>query len=316
MSNVPVLTYTNIADGVFVADVALDSSISNLWNVALNGTGPNGERVAPKYLIADNSGNKTIAFVTLQGFTYSVSPFSRKNFTLSDKMTTLGVQTSGGILVLTVSNIPLGIPDDINQYAVPTNSSGSTPGMRGFNPVDKSPTLVLTNSNLTANNNTVSNFANARGFDAHLTGKYYFEFSFNVAAHALTGFANAAYPIGTGNEIDLSTNAIAYNPAAGQMVANGAGLGPALAVPITANGKFAVDFGAKLLWVAQQGQTLWNGGNGDPGTGANGISIATILASGSLFIATTLQTIGDTVTINTGGLTFNDGVPSGFAPGW
>lgn len=314
MRQISVLSYRFISDQVFTANVSLDGSISNTWTVQLNGTGPNGEYVRAKYLIADNSGNKGVAYVTLQNLTYTVAPFTRKNFTLPENIGAVGFIIASGMLGVTLSNVPVGVPDEVNQYAIQSGTAPA-PKAHGFNSADKGADLVVSNSNLTVTQN-VGIYEGIRSIDAYSAGKFYVEFVWiNHANGSSFGVANSTYPT-TGNQIWDTVN--------------GAGIGGGLAQDILYNnasiatispqvplyGKMAIDFTLKKIWMAAQGQSLWNNNNGDPSAGTNGADITALMATGPLYLAASFNIVGQGITINTGGQPFNDIVPVGFTAGW
>jgi hypothetical protein len=317
MASVPVLNYVNPVAGIFEAKVILDGSVSNTWSVNINGTGPNGEPVDAKWLIVDNSGNKGIPTVNFGPFTYTVAPYTRKKFALLDHQANLQLTVTTGQVFLTFSNIDLGIPDEINQYAVQNTGSVTPPNMNGFSPARHGADVVLTNSNFTATQGPAGTpWENAFSLDSKTAGKWYIEFTYaTVGGYLIWGFGVAAEGLTT--PLGSSLNSGGVEAAGTGWYINSVNLGainPGMGT--TGNGKMAIDFTSKKVWTALQGQILWNNANGDPATNSNGFDISGPIALGPLFFGFSLFNPGSTCTVNTGASPFNDAVPTGFSPGW
>jgi hypothetical protein len=317
MATIPVIKYINPVAGVFEGKVSLDGSISNQWNVSINGTGPNGEPVDAKYVIVDNSGNKGITNVNFGPFAYTVAPYTRKKFALLDHQSNIGFTVTVGTITLTFSNVDLGIPDEVNQYAVQDTGSITPPNMNGFSPVRHGADVVLSGSNFTATQTLDLPWENAFSIDSKTTGKWYIEFAYTNGSggYLIWGFGVAGEGLTT--PIGGSLNSDGVEAAGTTWVINNVGSGtinPGMGT--VGNGKMAIDFSAKKVWSALQGQILWNNANGDPATNTNGFDISALIAVGPLFFGFSLYNSGSTVTVNTGASPFNDAVPTGFSPGW
>ncbi len=188
----------------------------------------------------------------------------------------------------------------------------------GFDSAHKGTDIALSNGNKTETlGGAGGSYQNVNSLSSHSTGKYYFEFSYVAVNNPEIGFATAANSVSVA--ITQSVDAVGLGDmGATSLVQYNSGTLGHVTPLISANGKVAIDFFNGRVWFAAQGSgaSNWNNNNGNPATNTNGFDISTLMARGALYIAAAGFATGDTITINTGSMGFNDSVPSGFTPGW
>ena len=191
-----------------------------------------------------------------------------------------------------------------------------------FNPSDKSASITLTNTNHTA---TTSGSGYARAADRQLSGKYYFEFTWNatplitstvgVATGAATGAQSpsaAGNPfcigIGSGGGGTIYQNGVTLASGVGT-IASGTVMGVAVDLSFSA----ATPMGA--VWIRVGAAGNWNGSAlANPVTGAGGFPL---WGRGiPVYPHTWLGQNGNQVTGNFGDSAFTGAVPSGFTSGF
>jgi hypothetical protein len=191
-----------------------------------------------------------------------------------------------------------------------------TPAVIGtnWNPGDKSSSITLSNSNLTATG--TAGFAGVRAVSGHSSGKYYFELTVTTWANASTAVGIALSTANLGNfPIGSVGSAIVYN--SGIVWVNNVNMGnsPMGNFPNGSIIGIAADFTASLIWFRVAPAGNWNGSaTANPATGTGGISIASI--SGTLYPLFAPNAAGDAATANFGMSAFSGAVPSGFTAGW
>jgi hypothetical protein len=194
------------------------------------------------------------------------------------------------------------------------------PGATAWNASDKTATITLSNSNLTAQCNTATAEPQARSVAVRANGQVYVEFTVtartnaagtdyaigiaSVAEHALTSYLGqdvksvGFYPQGATSKIYTgasATNFTTFPFAVGDV------------------GALAIDFTGKL-WARNVTQNSgWNNdviANQNPATGTGGYSWT---PSGSPFaICCNLEVLNDQITINTGGSSYVGTPPAGY----
>lgn len=102
-----------------------DSSIDTVWKVQANGTDSNGSPVRALYAIVDNLENNASCRVTFGPQSYLIAPYTRRTFALPDLTIEVGILTIIGIVILTLTEANMFIPDEVNQQAA---SSGIVAG--------------------------------------------------------------------------------------------------------------------------------------------------------------------------------------------
>jgi hypothetical protein len=180
-----------------------------------------------------------------------------------------------------------------------------------WNPADKSASVNLTNSNLTATA-TVAN-TGARGVKGLATGKIYFEATLvnQTSVATAIGVALGTATLGLTN----TTTAILRQGAA--VWVNNASMGTVGGGSLV-NGTIAciaVDIGAGLIWFRRGAAGTWNpGGTGDPAAGTSGLALTGM--TGTLYPNCTMAGSTDAWTANFGASAFAGAVPAGFTSGW
>jgi hypothetical protein len=183
--------------------------------------------------------------------------------------------------------------------------------------------LTLSNSNLTLTGTATGWYDDTANIGL-TSGKGYFEVTANTLAHgAAIGIANSTEAltaeigsdtngIALVNNITAGTKGIYYNGAYVKTSATGFAQGSTVGV--------AVDMTNKLIWFYNPTTGKWNEdviANQNPATGTGGISIATIMTSGSntvdVYPAAGVDASGESLTLNGGASTFVNAIPSGFS---
>lgn len=191
-----------------------------------------------------------------------------------------------------------------------------------FNPSDKSASITLSNANLTA---VTSSSGYARAIDRQLSGKYYFEFTWNVAplinstVGVATGAATGAgSPTAAGNPfcIGLSstgTGSIWQNGA--QLVSNLGTIASGTVMGLALDLSFASPNLMGAAWWRVGAAGNWNGNaSNSPVSGVGGIPL---WGPGiPVYPHTWLAQNGNQVTANFGDSAFTGAVPSGYTSGF
>jgi Collagen triple helix repeat (20 copies) len=171
--------------------------------------------------------------------------------------------------------------------------------------------VALSGGNLVAT--VIGGGGGVRTFDAHNSGKYYFEITYTTVN---TNSLSCGIGLASTNLTALGAGAANVARTTGLIIVNGVGSGSSIGVitPGSVVG-IAVDLTAQLIWFRLGASGNWNGsGTANPATGAGGVSISAI-SSGLLYPLMTGAS-GDAVTANFGASAFSGAVPLGFANGW
>lgn len=226
-------------------------------------------------------------------------------------------QLAAGIVIPPMSVVILGSP----AIAIPP------PSVITWNPGDKSASITLSNTNLTAANGAVDQ--GVRSNVGYSTGKRCWEITADtITASWQAGLSSVAYALTDTNGLGGTANGIAFSPNSGSgqafftngtLIKSGAGS--------SANGDTiteCADFDAELLWVQSAvmrgaGNT-WNDdilANQNPATGVGGIPFSTIACPCYITYGELSETTGQ-ATLNAKG-PFTVLLPTGFqaaqAPG-
>jgi hypothetical protein len=203
-------------------------------------------------------------------------------------------------------------------YPPPTGFVGLDSANTTWNPSDKSANCTLTGSNLIATGAAAgTNWT--RAVDKQITGKFYWECTYNTNAGAGTG-AGAAAPwasLVSGFSITPTSLGSFGLIHTGALYVDGSSTG--LGFGSIANGTvvcFAVDCAARLVWVRVGAAGNWNTvAANNPATGVGGVAIS--LGAGiPLYPAAVLTGSAEQITANFGDTAFSGTVPSGFTAGW
>lgn len=142
-----------------------------------------------------------------------------------------------------------------------------------WNPADKSATITLTNSNLTATGTAVA--GGVRGTTSQSTGKIYWEVTVGSVAPGSTsriGVGNASQGL-TAN-LGSTTTGTGYL-STGLVNANGGTSGTAATYTAGDVLGFAYNIGTNKIWIAKNGGLWNNSGTADPVAGTGGFATAT-----------------------------------------
>lgn len=187
-----------------------------------------------------------------------------------------------------------------------------------WNPSDKTANCTLTGGNLIATS-AAAGTNGARAVDKQITGKFYWEYTYNVNAGASTGsgcmapwaiitqgFTTGSTAIGTFGLTHVGTVYVDGSPTLG-------GFGT------IANGTvvcIAVDADARLVWFRLGAAGNWNTvASSNPAAGVGGVAIS--LGRGvPLFPACVLAGNAEQITANFGDSAFVGAVPAGFTAGF
>lgn len=296
--------------------------------------------------VTDSSVSDTVVNLTWTAPATGTTPFSYLvQYSLAGQNNWINGPTVA-ILAAQVTGLTASTSYDFRVFA--SNSAGSSAASTIFtvstvatatgvtwNPTGASPTVVLSNANLTATAN--GGTATAYSLDQNCfstTSKSAGNASFEVTLTQLTqnttiGLSNALYVAGQGGNLGGDANATGYYPSTGVgsqapqsiFVANAASLTPpgtSTADVAGATFTFCVNFDLGLWWVtspamrATYGATAWNdSATANPATGVGGIPIG---VSGPLFIAFGTAEQGAIAVLNGGSSAFSVTVPSIFPP--
>jgi hypothetical protein len=204
-----------------------------------------------------------------------------------------------------------------NLAALAAGGGGGGGGGVTWNTADKTGTITLSGSNLTATLNS-SSIGVVRGSTSHTSGKYYFEATVGTASSTpfwQIGLATATksltptYLGDDTNGLGFSASGADYYNAGNQSSWVSAAPGDVICL--------AVDFTNAKVWARLNGGNWLNDviGNQNPATNTGGITGLTgwgTFMAGPLFPAWSGNTSGDAATANFGGTSYAQTPPSGF----
>jgi hypothetical protein len=180
-----------------------------------------------------------------------------------------------------------------------------------WNPSDISSNTVLADSNHSATNTTTGGNSGARATTSHNTGKWYLEFSNNVASgfHSRRGFATAAQDL-----TDYSTAHMFGVTEGGGGDSAGSSISAVEGVTV----QIAIDIDAGKYWFKKVGDSGWVGSAGSPvSVGTSGCDYTSIIAAATAIYPAfvTFANSGHlgATTINLGDRTFEETPPAGYA---
>jgi hypothetical protein len=185
--------------------------------------------------------------------------------------------------------------------------------VHGWNPADKSASVVLTNSFRTATGPANWDGHGVRSITSRNTGKRMVEIS--TSSYTYVGISRAGFTYVWPSSGSFSGAIVSYPDDAFYTSISGSNVlmfdgSPQRTEPGVLT--MAFDFDANLMWIAF-GTGDWNqSGTANPATGTGGISIASIEGSGGFFVYCGLGLNGE-ATINTGESAFTKTLPSGFS---
>jgi hypothetical protein len=176
-----------------------------------------------------------------------------------------------------------------------------------FNPSDKTSSVTLSGGNLIAN--SISTSQGVRAIDWQITGKFYFEYTYDSGASPLFGLSSRS------TNVDFSGGSQCYVRNSGLIFVNEISTGISLGSIATTNIVcIAVDLSARLVWFRKQAAGLWNNNaSANPATGVGGIAITLGLG---IPAAPHVGLPVAQVTANFGDTAFSGAVPSGFTAGF
>lgn len=189
-----------------------------------------------------------------------------------------------------------------------------------WNPSDKGAGITLSGLNLIATNNNNA-ISGVRAIGSQVTGKIYWEVTFNVVTYSFNG-------CGIINGVISVNQTPQAAPAGTPMVAvqtNGQITGGVISGPnlgVISGGTvvcFAVDCGGQMFWVRSGAAGNWNAsGTANPATGAGGVSMTSVNLGGGVAVYPwcELGNTNDRMTANFGDSAFAGVVPAGFTAGF
>jgi len=188
-----------------------------------------------------------------------------------------------------------------------------------WNPSDKSANCTLTGSNLIATGAAAgTNWT--RAVDKQVTGKFYWECTYNTNASAGTGAGGASPSVNLLNGFTAGTPSLGSFGLVHTGILYVDGVGTGLAFGSIANGTvvcFAVDCAARLVWARLGAAGNWNTvAANNPATGVGGIAINNLGVGIPLYPAAVLTGTSEQITANFGNTAFTGTVPSGFTSGF
>lgn len=184
-----------------------------------------------------------------------------------------------------------------------------------WNPSDTDSHITMSGGNLIATGITgISAWKSCRSTTSKSSGKFYFEVAVHqVSARISVGIANATAALT--NYAGIDTNGVSAFQDLGIFYNGSNALSGSWLTASSVVIGVAVDFTNKLFWIKANLQgtpTNWNltaSATPNPATGTSGFSYG---STGAMFAAVSLQTVGDTATVNFGASTYVGTVPSGF----
>jgi hypothetical protein len=233
---------------------------------------------------------------------------------------------NGGFNVQTGS--PPSTPTTPSPTIAPTTPAPTPSNAVTWNPKDKSASIVLSNSNLTAlsvggntNNRLQQSVRSTVGYSS---GLYYFEFTVNVWTNdTALGISTLAYNLAPVDGLGGDPTGAAFR---GATVINPQGIfvgdpyTGTYGSGIDANGDVicvAVNINTSEIWFASpvmraEGLAWNNSASANPATGVGGTNFA-VIGSGPYFVTYNDDLGGSQVTVNFGGSIFSQTMPSGFS---
>lgn len=190
-----------------------------------------------------------------------------------------------------------------------------------FNPSDKTANVALSNGDLTATLTGSGSTQAVRGIHRHVTGKFYFEATYNtVVGGTAFGICKAGLTLTTlGSSGFAQTQGIAVLNTIGQIFVDGtqrAGTGAIASGTVCG---CAFDLGTGMIWFRIGAAGNWNfSATANPAAGLGGFDLRNFLTG---FVAvypvvSSLSPQGTVVTANYGDSAFAGTVPSGFTSGF
>ena len=188
-----------------------------------------------------------------------------------------------------------------------------------WNPSDKSAGITLSGGNLIATN-TNNNICGVRAVDRQITGKFYWEVTYNTVTYNgdAAGVINAAFALAT-----IPITAPLGSPVIGLQqngAMTGGVTGPSFgAIAAGSVVCFALDAASGLFWARVGAAGNWNASaTANPATGAGAVSILSLGLGGGIPIYPwcEVSNTNDVMTANFGDSAFSGAVPSGFTSGF
>ena len=181
---------------------------------------------------------------------------------------------------------------------------------------DKGASITLTGSNLIA---TSSSAGSVRAADRQASGKFYWEYTYNIttANSSGAGVANA-FPSMATTSMQTQVGACIL-VRLGLVYVDGVNVS-GISFGTIANGTVvcvAVDCTARLIWFRLGAAGNWNASaSANPATGAGGVTITNFGIGLPVYPAASMAANGDQTTANFGNSAFTGSAPSGFTAGF
>ena len=202
------------------------------------------------------------------------------------------------------------IADAAPDATVTGASAGST-----WNPSDKDSSVTLSGGNLIATGDSSASYGAVRGTKSITAGKAYLEltFTYSIKNYAYFGVATGSRSLSASGGLNAATSNVA---AGGQIEVNGAHQGFLDGFANFASGDVlcvALDLTNQRIWFRRNAGTWNDSGTADPATNTGGFDVSGIFTSVTVFPWAQFANVGPvSATLNAGGSSFAQTVPSGF----
>lgn len=178
-----------------------------------------------------------------------------------------------------------------------------------WNPSDKSASITLSGSNLTATLVVgASDWESVRASKSRSGVKRYFEITIGTGPFMEVGVGNGSMSLAS--YLSDTSNGIGYRGDSGEIRINDVVLATAQTYTSGDTLRAAIDDVNDRAWFSKVGQN-WNGsGTANPATNTGGVDISAI--TGALFPALAMFANGHSATVNFGDTPFAGTIPAGF----
>lgn len=335
------ITYAATADCISVAALAVTGCDGSVWDAhspAIQSNTAGGTWTPSATVTTAQAHDLMLALTGLtnnpsmtsvpSGYTFLTSNTSNAGITygpLAVSVQSRNTTQSGATVAWSSSLADMAGANAGGEYIVDALTADAPNPYTAWNPSDKNTGVTLSNSNLTATNNNNVQVQGVRAVDGQLTGKFYWECTYNTTANVTdaVGVCRGSTALNTQMNSSSGTGAssgyVAVAPyTSGQIYYNGTTFGQIGSIVAGSVVGIALDLTNHLIWFRLGAAGNWNGsGTANPATGVGGISIPDI--SVGVFPAYPLAQVastGDAITANFGGSVFTGTVPSGFTSGF
>lgn len=327
LKNIPVLSWVGQDFGGSLAQITCDSSVAQVYNIALNGTDSSGNKIKAAYLVIDNFANNGTVYLNYGTVQYSVAPYTRKTFLIPALQSVVTITLSVGTVPCSFTNYNPGVPDDFNSVlaqiaATSTNSGTGTAQTVFFSPtpdqtISGSGRIITRTNTILGAANSV--FGSTDTSDAKVAGKYYLEMTASgttIGTSEGVGFWTTNYTNLFGDITQVgNTDVICWYSDIQGWKYNGANVGSSYGVKINTGDtvQMAIDLDNKRVWARKIGNA-WNGNSSaNPASNTGGVSISGFSSLSKVIFAGQRDLNTSQWTINCGQVAFVGTIPVGFS---